>query len=321
MTQAQANLKKQKYRLAAIALRRLLNKSPDAEGLQVMLGHALAGLHRCDEGLDLMLAHPERRAFTVDVARLSATCLIRRGDVGQAVYWMEQAAALQPGSLEVRAGLAVLLGGFYEVERAAALFEGMEEDAINNQVVQMSWALFALSMGDVDQVEARLRAHDAIRGRPYPMRFFVEGRLEMDLGNPIAADVFFQKTTSRLQAYFPAINMSAESIRRQGNPIGALDALDTNGAIQNTALRAQNTRAIRARILVDLGRLAEAEAQIDDALAVNSLDVTARASAWYLARARGDAAAMAEQASLYQTLQASPLRDLEKLVPLGQLEP
>ena len=96
-----------------------------------------------------------------------------------------------------------------------------------------------------------------------------------------------------------------------------LETIDNKGVIQNEALRREHTRAVRARILVDLGRLDDAQREIDDALASNPLDVTALASAWYLARARGDAAQASAYAGLYDTLQLSPLRRLERLAPLG----
>jgi len=315
--QVRGTLQKQRFRHAAIMIRKLLERRPEEPELEVLLGHALAGLHRCDEALALMLDHPEERTFGAEAARMAANCLARGGDIGQALYWLEQAVDLEPERPELRAGLAVLLGGYGEPDRARAIFESFDEGEAASKQIQTSWALFALSSGDVDEVDRCLKASDAVPGRPYPMRFFVEARLELDLGNPVAAEPLFEGATQRLRAYFPAINMWAESIRRQGDPGYAMYVLDNKGAIQNEALRREHTRAVRARILVDQGQIEAAGREIDDALAANPLDVMARASAWYLARARGDEAAMAEHAGVYDTLQASPLRRLERLVPLG----
>ena len=86
-------------------------------------------------------------------------------------------------------------------------------------------------------------------------------------------------------------------------------------AVEKGKLAQEDADAVRARILVDQGKPADARAVLEGYEGLEDPDVIA--SGWYVARAEGDAAAMEEYARRYERVRQSPLRDLEDLVPVS----
>ncbi len=310
------HLERHRYRLAASAFKRALQQRPEAEGIKVLLGQAYLGMHRCEEGLELLLPRVSLSTFGPEAAELMAGCYAQLGELGEALYWMQLAELMAPGDRQIQAGLA-----FYELAggepgawgRLDAALEAAGED---DGVLLTTRALMLLYVGALDEAERTLERIRQIPGRrPYPMSFFVDARIELDLGNPVAAERLFGYAFWRNKAYTPTMLLWAESARRSGVPEEALYILDQVGTLQEQPRR-ELTRSYRARVAVDLGQLELAEGLVAEALGRDPLSPEVVASAWYLARAEGDTEAMRSWAERYALVQPSPLRTLEQLVPI-----
>ena len=310
------HLQRRRYRLAASVFKQALRQRPEAEGTKVLLGQAYLGMHRCEEGLELLLPRVSLSTFGPEAAELMAGCYARDGELGEALYWMQLAELMAPGDLQLQATLA-----FYELaggepgawDRLEAALEAAGED---DGALLTTRALMLLYVGEIDEAERTLERIRRIPGRrPYPMSFFIDARIELDLGNPVAAERLFGYAFWRNNAYTPTMLLWAEAARRSGVPEEALYILDTVSTLRDQPRR-ELTRTYRARAAVDLGQLELAQVLVAEALERDPLSPEAVASAWYLARAEGEAEAMAAWAERYALVQPSPLRTLERLIPI-----
>jgi predicted Zn-dependent protease len=107
--------------------------------------------------------------------------------------------------------------------------------------------------------------------------------------------------------------MMAEITRRLGLLADADRALDSR---LMGRLSGADADAVQARLLVDRGRPDEA-AELLAGYALET-DEDLVASRWYLARARGDAAAMAAAEADYAAVRKSPLRSLDQYLPISR---
>jgi len=317
--QGMMNLQKRKYRIAASIFKQALMVRPDAYGTQTLLGQAYAGMHDCERALPLLVPNVARKAFSADAALLMSRCYDRVGNIGESIYWAEQAAVLEPVRPDVQVGLAWYKFVGHEPGAREQIDYALSLDPENPSVIATR-GLLALHVGDVDAAEEAIAELKAVPGRRLSMSFFLDALLELDLGNAVRAELLFARSFWRDKSYVPTMVYWGEAARRQGNHQECLYVLDSVGA-PGLTVREDYTRAIRARAEVDRGALAAARRLVDEALAIDPVDVEAVASAWYLARAEGDEASAAEWAERYALVNASPLRTLEQLIPLGQYPP
>jgi len=315
--QGVVNLQKRKYRMAISIFKQALAVRPDAYGTQTYLGQAYASLHRCDEALPLLTPNVHRKAFTADTALLVARCFDTVGNVGEALYWADQAELLEPQRADIQAGV-----GWYHYINGepdgSAMLERSLELGPTDPATLATAGLVGLYDGDIDVVESAIVELRAVPGRRLATVFFLEGLLELDLGNATKAELLFGRSFWRDKGYIPTIVYMGEAARRQGNFDECIYVLDNFGA-PGPEIREARTRSIRARAQVDRGDLIAARALVDAALVEDALDPEVVASAWYLARAEGDEAAVAMWAERYALLNSSRLRTLEQLIPLGQI--
>lgn len=285
--------------------------NPDIE---VRIGQARMSLNECDDGLASALPHRALVAWTPATSSAAAACFARQGRFGEAVYWQEEAVLLAPqtASYWVMLGIFRTRLGDHQLGQEAFL-EAEMLDANNTQLLVAQGA-FALDRGDftvLDEVRERLDATDP---RGHPMGLVLGARLELDLGNDDLA-MAMGLTVMRRGGTSAIVNaVTIEALRRSGD----LDLAERiMNRVNNQAQNSPSLAGARVRVAVDRGRLEEATEALAEAEARKPFDPDVVAAAWYLARARGDAAELARREDQWATVNTSPLRNLDQQIPRG----
>ena len=300
------------FKRALATFEAMLEEHPDNRRLHLLIGQARFAMNDCHEGERWVLQHRTRPAFRIRMAGLLAACHARHGDYAEAVYWQEEATLLDP---ELASGWAILgmyryrLGDHWGATEALDL--AAAEDPADMRLAY-AYATIAVDEGDHEQVDELL---SALRRAPRGLvsSWILEARLELDLGNPVLAAEAADIAVSREQGGSGGLVVRAEALRRLG------DWREANSLLSRRARFFKQRPAmwaVQARVYVDAGELLDARELLANARQVNPHDPELTASAWYLARAEGDAAAMTELEALYELQQPNALRALGHLVPL-----
>lgn len=298
-------------RAATDSFRQALQHDPTNGEAHVGLGLALARNGKCNEGLPHLLEWTDALAFGPRAALVSAACLERMGEAQAAVemdlYALERrptlASALTRLALDAdRAGDPVLRDvsveylWYVKAERDESLF---------------AEAALALRRGDLELLDALALLWER-EGRDVEELDRLRARAALDLDDPTGAIAIFQ-AHPRLRRGTGARLLNLEAGRREGLWAQSLAGIDGK---QFGRLSGGEADAIRARLWVDAGELAKAAEILAEY--PDEQDEEQVASRWYLARAQGDVAAMAELAATYEHLRSSPLRQLEQLIPINR---
>lgn len=281
-----------------------VKKNPEAPAPNVALGRALARGGRCTDALDSLWPWMDTTPFGHRAALAASSCSARLGLWADAIFFDYRALEEKPGDVQALSALAL------DLERAGDSLSS--EDVLDvlamrskGDASHYARAVLAVRRGDVDAFDAVLHTMER-EGRNVKVLRRMDAQLWMDLGDPSTAANLV--STGRSDASSKVLR--AEALRRMGMPTGATDALRPTPRNAATGLTAD---AVRARVAVDLGEPEEAEALLQNWEGAD--DPEYYASRWYLARSRGDEAAMAEAAAAYALTQESPLRTLELLLP------
>jgi tetratricopeptide (TPR) repeat protein len=138
----------------------------------------------------------------------------------------------------------------------------------------------------------------------------LDARRWLVLGNPEEANEIIEKVLRMDLRNVAAAGWRAEAFRRLGSPEMALGAT-ARPAIAKAASPLRD--AIRIRVLVDLGRLEEAQIALEQHPLPFSVETLA--SSWYLARALGDDQAVQEAEELWAVINLDAGRQLRSLIP------
>lgn len=303
-----------RYKQALAAFMELHEEHPDNRRLHLLIGQAYFAMNDCAAGEDWVLEHRKRPAFRIRTAALIAACRARQGGYAEAVYWQEEAVLLDADTASTWALLGIYRyrqGDFWGAEEA--LDEAYALDPTDMRLLY-AYATIALSDGNhdnIDQLIQNLRDHPQGALHSYVL----EARLELDLGNPVLAADAGHKAVRRDFSGASGLVVKAEALRRQGDWRQAGDLLQrrARGFKQRPAMW-----AVQARVWIDDGDFGSAHDIIDAAVVANPYDPELVATAWYLARAEGDAEGMASWAELYDVLQPNPYRPLTALVPITE---
>ncbi len=292
----------------------VLDGEPDNRRLHMLIGEALLSMNECDEGRDRVLSHRTRPAFRLQLPRMLAACYARHGDYSEAVYWQEEAALV-----DSRSALVWALLGLYRYRQGdywgadEALREAASIDP-NEMRLSYAYASMALTEGDHSEIDILItRLRNSELG--YAPSWVLEARLELDLGNPVLADRAAQQAVRKNWRAATGLELRAEALRRHGDGDGAELLLERGRDLYS---QRPTLWAVQARVWVDARNLAEAEELLEHALEQSPYDPELMASAWYLARARGDADEMELWAQRYEAAQVNHLRTLSALVPLTE---
>jgi len=304
-----------KVRRGILVYRGLLKKNPGDDRARLGLAVAVGSLWDCKEPLEILGDLRGGPLWSGVAARAQARCLAVMGDLDAARAAADDAATLDPGpgASAARAGLALRDGDrptFEDALYALSVAPGRELQVAELQAE----ASVAWGTGDVDGRVAevrRLGRGTALEDDANSLAGLESGRRWLDLDDPLEALASLRAVTRRhrLDPHLGA--WTAEAMRRSG----LLDeALAVQGRQGIRKAKGALLDGIRARIFVDDGRLDDAASLLAPLEASDDPEVLA--SEWYLARARGDDAAMARYAARWAGRNTSPDRTLAQLVPI-----
>lgn len=307
------------YNLAIDRFNLELSVDPNSTPARRGLALSLAGARRCDEALPHLVDLRHLEVWDVDMAVAEGNCALRTGDVSRAEVAFAEAALLEPTDPDAWFGLSTARAAMADWDGFPEAREGLDETAWKARrvgtlgAVSDAWAWRTVGGDDAwDALAALKDTIDVYQGEARAARvewLTIEGELWMDLGDPITAEETFGRgATLALRA--PRVgSLRAEARRRMGSPAEALEILD-NGRARRGEHYVKD--AVRARILADLGRVDEAEAELA-ALSGDLPEVAA--SRWYLARHRGDDVGMARWEAAWRRLVPPPEQSLDQLIP------
>lgn len=297
-----------RYQEAAVAYSVEVQKNPEATAPWVGWGTALSRLGKCSEALEKLSPYAYTRPFKAETALLAARCSSRLGYADDAVYFDTLALERTPGSISARTALAVDLDRAGDYLGRDIVLEQLALVDPDRDASLFAEAAVALRHGDIDtfdMIDLLWRRE----GRADDELVLLRAISWLDVGDPYRAftELHKERKVRRSNGERLAI---AEALRRMSRPEDALAELDRK---LFGRLRGADTDAMRARVLVDLGRDAEANAVLLPWL--HTVDEELIASRWYLGRAQGDADAMADAKTRWELARSSPLRVLEQLIP------
>lgn len=284
-------------------------KAPDAPAPAVALGRAYARAGRCDDALDQLWPWIGTTPFGENAALSASICSARLGLHDDAVYFDHLALEDNPDSARIYTQLAMdslAAGDLPEMWRALDWLAYEHPDGEDHSLY--AEAVLAIRGGDIDAFDAAAFQWHR-EGRDDDEMTRLKAQVWLDLDDPVAA----LSTLADVRQNANIRPLRADATRRLGAAEEALLFLDSGVRSRATGV---NADATRARTLADLGRLPEAEAALEDW--VDSDDPDALSAWWYVARAKGDTAAMRRWAHRYAVARQSPLRTLEQLIPVTQ---
>lgn len=300
-------------RAAVGAFRKQLEANPNSAALNVGLAKALARVGQCEEALDHFWPYVGTLPFGGDAALAASTCSNRLGLLDDAVFFDRIAVEANPDSARALTNLALDLQAVGDpVGRDEALEEllFLRKDRDASAYAR---AVIALETGDLDEfdfVAFTWRRDDG----PSMDLGRLQGQAWLDVDDPVSALAVLSKL-KKIRAGEHTRRLRAEAHRR----LGALDEARSHVEDQlQSVSEGGDSDAIRIRVEVDSGNLDAATAILAEYDHDLGIDMTA--SAWYLARARGDTARIEEYAARYAALQTNPRRTLEQLIPLDRRE-
>ncbi len=305
-----ALLKRGMFRLAATAFSEAVAADPLSSAAHVGLGTALARNGNCADAMPEFRDWSDALNFGARVALLAAHCADRQNEPEVAVAFsllawerrMDDRTALARLALDAdRVGDRVLV----EVATEYLWYVNPEQD--ESLFVEAALALRRGELGQFDVVDELWRRE----GRASEEMNRLRARSWLDAGDPLAAYEELRQGGKKLRRGGDSRVMMAETARRLGLLADAERALDSRLMGRLTSADAD---AVKVRLLVDAGQLADAQALIAGYPDEVSEDLVA--SRWYLARAVGNEVAETEAAALYQRVRTSPLRSLDQYVPV-----
>ncbi len=314
---AQRDLMRGRYRVAAKAFVELTEVEDPPPGAFIGLGRAYAGLGDCPKAVTSFDGYREAGAYTARAALTEAWCWYRLGEWEQAQESARD-AAIRKANLGP-AWYLLALASVQSQDQAVwdEAMEGLSWQERGEAMTALAHAWRSLEHGDggllgiqlaeleehaVTHPRAGLRAQIAV----------IDALRWMDVGDPSAAEVRIQTLAGDADGSTRVLEIRAEALRRLGHADMATSIL-VSEAMQTQ--RNSGARSVRLRTLVDLGRMDLPNDRMERLLPSNHPDDLA--TAWYIARARGEVELQAAIAARWRVANANPSRTLEQLIPLA----
>jgi tetratricopeptide (TPR) repeat protein len=292
----------------AVALyRRQVATHPDAPAAHVGLGRALARTGACDEALEHLAPYEDSVPFGVQAALAAAGCAGRLGLHFEALRYDLLAHEQEPDNARVLTNLLLDADTAGDTVWVARALEGLDAVQADRDAPWYARAVLELRAGDLDAFDVTLALWERERAGGATQRQ-LRARSWLDVGDAVMAAAALREVPLFRAGAF-ARTLHAETARRLGQVTEARAILQVD---DDDPFDAAEGDALRARVLVDAGDFEAAEDLLGRA---DPLDAEVAASAWYLARARGDAAGMQDAGETWARARRSPLRRLEHLVP------
>ncbi len=308
-----AMLRAGKPRAAIASLEANLALAPDSQPIQMALGRAYGRIGRCDRAMGYLDATRDAPGFDAIAAMAGALCAGRLGLLEEALAYEERGLSVEPDDVRLLTTYALDLARAGDAGGSEAAVDALVVAHPKRDASAFARASLALQEGDLDALDVELALWErADRDTDEVSRLRAQAALDLDDPRSALREI---DAMQRLRHGPNVRQLRAEAWRRLGAPGSALGELD---GPRNGVLEGPDVDAVRVRALVDMGQLDEAAAL----LSLNGGDDVSRrepdmlASAWYLARARGDAGAQARYAAAWRSAEPSRLRTLELYVPL-----
>ena len=306
---ADSFLRQGSYRAAVAAFTKELSKNPDAPASHVGLGRALARVGRCGEALDHFWPYVDSKPFGEEAALAASVCSSRLGLYVDALMFDRLGLDLDAENVRLLTQYALDLDTVGDMVMRDDALERLLLAKPDRDASGYARAVIALRRGDIDTLDEVLTTRtgeDTARAE----RIRLEAQSWLDLGDPQEAITVAGPLKLR-QMGVQIREIRAEAYRRLGEAERALEMMEgRNGKHLNGG----DDDAFRARVAVDLGDLATAAERLADHRSTSDPELLA--SLWYVARAKGDQAAMTTYAARYHEVESSSLRTLEQLIPL-----
>lgn len=298
------------FRLAASAFREAIAAEPDSGTAHIGLGVALARNGNCADALPEFRDWNDARKFGSRVALLAAHCADRQGDAAAAVEFSLRAWEVKRDNRTALARLALDADRLPDpvlVQVATEYLWYVNPEQDESLFVEAALALRRGDPTELDIIDTLWRRE----GRSDEEMNRMRARSWLDVGDPVQAYEELKQGGSKLKRGADSRVMMAEITRRLGLLADADQALHSK---LMGLLTGADADAVRVRMLVDRGQLADARALLADY--EQEIEEELAASRWYLARAEGDVAAMEREAAAYAVARTSPLRTLEQYIPV-----
>jgi tetratricopeptide (TPR) repeat protein len=294
---------------AAMLFRRQVAWFPESGPAHVGLGRALARTGACEEALEHLAPWMTLPAFTVPAAQAASACAARLGLLEDALGYDAVAVDLDPRSVPAWTQYAVHLARAGDDAGVLRAYDALLTAIPDRDASGFARATVALLHGDLDavDVESALWARDGVESDDITQLRMLAA---LDAGDPDGAA---EHAAALPRARRPVgLRLAAAEVARRRGEI-AEAALQLDGTRIRPPIPGADADALRVRIRVDEGDLAGAVALLDTLAGEDTADV--EASRWYVARARGDAAAMSDHAARWRAREPSRARSLDQLLP------
>jgi len=310
LMQAEMHLAAKRPRLAMSAYRRVLDEDPDNGRAQLGLLKVLAATRVCGDADVLFegLEGTARHNAKAHAAR--ADCAAHQGQLEAALEYYARAIELDPYEPEPRQARAELLSRMGRLEEAAEEREDLFGTERGPPHAFLAEAEELTRLGDPTYTAALEQL------RPYMFLEPIRNGLQvLEAVQTIRQECESDpELTLRLSLINPDLAAASAECRRRHGLLESAEAALTKNNLR-VHLDAPILAPIHARVLVDAGRLAEAErvlAGLPESLA------PVLASRWYLERARGNDEAARGWARRYAAHAGSVLEPIEALIPPGE---
>ena len=313
-----AMLRAGKPRAAIASLEANLALAPESLPIQMALGRAYGRSGRCSTAIGYLDATRDAPGFDALAAMAGALCAGRLGLLDEALDYEARGLAIEPDDVRLLTTYALDLARAGDAAGSDAALDALVVAHPKRDASAFARASLALQEGDLAALDVELALWERTdRDTDEVARLRAQAALDVDDPGTALREI---DAMQRLRHGPNVRQLRAEAWRRLGAPGSALGELD---GPRNGVLEGPDVDAVRVRALVDLGQLDEAAALLlfnggDD---VSRREPDMLASAWYLARARGDAGAQARYAAAWRASEPSRVRRLEHYVPLDARSP
>jgi tetratricopeptide (TPR) repeat protein len=306
---AQRMLKSGNATAAVLVYRRQLAAHPDAPAAHIGLARALARTGDCEEAMEHFVPFEDSIPFGAQAALAASGCAGRLGLAEESLRYDRIALEHEPDDPRALTNLVLDAETLGDPALVAWGLERLQEIDQDRDAPWYTRAVLELRAGQIDAFDVTLALWERERG-PSAAAHQLRARAWLDLGEPLMAREVLKAVPLFRSGPFPRM-LHAETARRLGWLHEARQILEVD---EEDPFDAADADALRARVLTDAGELRAAEALLEG-LPLDSSEAVA--SAWHLARARGDAGGQGRAEADWKRVSRSPLRKLEHLAPLA----
>lgn len=324
---AEAKLQAGQPLLAADAAYQCVQEDPSILSCWGVMARARARLGQCGLVRDVFTKLRPTAEWDGALAMAEGLCGLRRGELSFAFGVLDEALMLRDRDPVPRFERAIAALRSHRFEQALEDMEALHEADPTlgvNAPGQEPWMADLIdawwqleTAGNIDGALALARDFPGEAGSTTRSQWsLLECRRWLEVGDPFEAELAARTSLSGAVGQTRLIACRLEALRRMRDDSESWIVVTRpwHKLADSVAMD-----AVKVRMHVDQGELPEAKALL--AKLVMDADPDVVASAWYVARAEGDAAAMARYAAEYARWGQPKGRELESYIPVGPPSP